>query len=122
MGAAVAGGLRDAGGGYPEGQLPSGMAGGRSPLGREQAAGDRGSDRSAQGPLRFGAPPREDPRRSAGPAGREGGRLHLRAAAQRPSGEAPAPPSRPVGLNDYASAVLGLLGSSSALAGFLLRN
>ena len=108
LGEALVGGLRGAGGGHPAKERAPGLAGGSVPVGCREAADHRGGDLAAEGLLRLGASPGEDPGRAAGPAGSQGRRLHLRADAQRGAGSAATRPGLPSGLNDCTSPVLGL--------------
>ena len=65
LGATLVSRARGFGGGHPEGQLPTSVAGGRSSVGLWQAPDHRGSHKPAQGPVLPGAPPCQNPRRAA---------------------------------------------------------
>ena len=107
VGTAMARRARCTGSGYPTEERPASMAGGGLPMGGGQAADHRGSDLAAKGLFRSGTSPSQDPRRPAGPAGRQSGRLHLRAIAQFPPRTPATQPSRSVDLSNCTATVLG---------------
>jgi hypothetical protein len=72
-----------------------------------QAAARRGRHRPTQGPLRPGAPPRQDSRRSAYPAGGDDGRLHLWTVSKRSPRATVASSGRSFGLSNCTSHVSG---------------
>src|SRR3712207_5880238 len=106
VGASLAGGPRSFGRRYTQGQLSSVVVGDGSALGGRQAAGHRAGYLPVEGLLRSGASPGEDPGRPTGPFGSQDRSVHLRTVAELPTRSSAASPSRPLGLNSYASVVL----------------
>src|SRR5215207_11418964 len=115
LGATLAGGLRGAGGGHSEEQLPEGLAGGRSPLGVGKAPAHRAGHLATQGPLRLGTSPGKDFGWLARPLGCEGSSVHLWAVPQRTPRPTVAPSRGPLDLIRYASYRIRVF--SSALCG-----
>jgi hypothetical protein len=105
VGATLAGGIRGAGCGHTVRRLPQGMAEDRSPVGVGKAPDHRGGYLPAQGFLRPGAPPSENPRWAAGSSGRQDRRLHLRSTDQRLPEPAPASPGGAAGIAHCTSGV-----------------
>src|SRR5215211_883208 len=107
VGASLAGGPKSFGRRHAQGQQPSVVVGGGSTLGGRQAAGHRAGDLPVEGLLRFGASPGEDSGRPVGSFGSQDRSLHLRTVAEPVARSPTASSGRPLGLNTYASAVLG---------------
>lgn len=103
----LASGVRGCGGGHSQGQLRESMAKGGSALGCGKTPDHRGGHKPAQGSVLPGAPQGEDPPRTSGAFGIEDHCLHLRTVLQLPTRSTVASFGRFVGLNSYASAVLG---------------
>src|SRR5215208_4300711 len=107
VGAALAGGVRGAGGRHPVRQLPAGVAEGRSSLGGRQAPDHRRGGLPTEGLLLCGAPPGEDVGRAAGAPDGQGRSVYLRPASERFARPASSSPGGPVDLTHCTSLVLG---------------
>jgi hypothetical protein len=90
---------------HPEERLPPGLVEGGSAMGSRQAPDHRGGDLPAQGLLRPGAPPSQDPRWTAGAPCGQGCGVHLRPTDQRLSRSTAPPPGGPAGLAHCTSVV-----------------